>query len=52
MFNIYRMLFLALKKVRIVKCTPRKFPQPSKNLFYGKICNYSHLGGFPFTPDR
>ena len=48
MFNVYKMLFLALKKVWIVKITPHQIPTTrQKNFHYSKIFNCSHMGEFP-----
>ena len=53
MFTVYRMLFLALNKVQIVKITPRQIPSnPIKIFLHSKICNSTHSGGvstYPWT---
>ena len=53
MFNVYRMLFLALKKVQIVKDhSSSDFHNPIKNFLCGKMFNCPHLREFLPTPEH
>ena len=53
MSNIYKMLFLALKKGSSSQnCSSSYFHNPIKNFFYSKICNCPQLGEYPHTHQR
>ena len=48
MFNIYRMLFLASQKVRMIKITPPQIPTPPvKNIPPAKFLTLSTEEEFP-----
>ena len=50
MFSIYRKLFLALKKILILKITAPQVPFTQKKNSSSKISDFRPLGGNSLTP--